>query len=96
MKLCIFAVYDQKAGAYLPPFFLPEVAMAIRTFGDCINDEKHQWGLHPEDYTLFHLGDWNNVSAEFSTILKTKSLGVGTEYIMEIEKQMQPRLQGVE
>jgi len=52
----IFSIFDGKAMAYLPPFCLPEVGMASRTFGDCVNSADHQFGLHPEDYTLFQIG----------------------------------------
>jgi len=55
----IFCVWDDKAKAYLPPFFLPEVGMAVRVFGDCINDATHNFGRHPEDYTLFRLGTFD-------------------------------------
>ncbi len=58
MKHLIFSIYDEKAKAYLPPFFLPEKGMAIRTFSDCVNDADHAFGRHPHDYTLFYLGEW--------------------------------------
>ena len=60
MNLGIFTVYDQKAKAYLPPFFLPEEDMAIRVFGDCCNDRDHQFGRHPEDYHLFGIGHFDD------------------------------------
>lgn len=63
MKLQIFAVYDSKAEAYLTPFFLHNIALAIRTFTDCVNDPDHPWGKHPEDYTLFHLGTFYDANA---------------------------------
>lgn len=56
MKHKIFMVYDDKAKAYLPPFFLPEMGQATRAFADCVNDPGHQFGKHPEDYTLFCAG----------------------------------------
>lgn len=62
MKFKCFTVYDDKAKAYLPPFFLPEIAQAVRTFGDCATDPKHEFGKHPEDYTLFQLGDFDSSS----------------------------------
>ena len=58
MKYHMFSVYDEKARAYLPPFILPEIGMATRTFGDCINSEQHQFGKHPSDYTLFKIADF--------------------------------------
>lgn len=56
MRHRAFAVFDQKAVAYLPPFFMPEVGMATRAFGDMINDPGHMFGKHPEDFILYELG----------------------------------------
>lgn len=58
----VFCVYDDKAKAYLPPFFLPEVSQAIRAFGDAAQDSTHDFCKHPEDYTLFQLGTFNSSS----------------------------------
>lgn len=62
MKHKVFVIYDDKAKAYLTPFFLPEVGMAVRAFADCVNNPEHAFGRHPEDYTLFQLGEFNDSS----------------------------------
>lgn len=62
LKTKCFVIYDDKAKAYLPPFFLPEIGMAIRAFGDCVNDPKHNFGAHPADYTLFCTGTFDDRS----------------------------------
>lgn len=62
----IYAVFDVKAKAYLPPFFLPEEGMAIRTFTNCCQDDNHQFGRNPEDFTLFSLGDFNDENGEIT------------------------------
>lgn len=77
----IFTIYDEKAKAYLPPFFLPESGMAIRTFADCINSDSHQFGKHPSDYTLFTLGGWDDTNAELNLLNRSLSLGNGVEFI---------------
>ncbi|AXL15427.1 nonstructural protein [Microviridae sp.] len=77
-----FSIYDTKAGAYLPPFILPREEMAIRTFGDCINAKDHQFSLHPEDYTLFRLGTWDDDTARFTAEGNgPQTLGNGVEFI---------------
>ncbi len=80
MILKIFTIYDEKAKAYLPPFFLPESGMAIRTFKDCINSKEHQFAKNPDDYTLFALGFFNDASASMEPHAP-KSLGNGLTYI---------------
>lgn len=82
----IFSVYDQKALAYLPTFILPEVDMAKRIFGDCINDEGHQFGKHPEDYTLFVLGTFNDRTGELETNPTPMGLGNGVQYVVQSVK----------
>lgn len=79
-KQHVFTVYDQKAEAFLPPFFVPSVGLATRAFTDCINSKDHQFGKHPADYTLFNLGTWNDDDASFDARTK-KSMGNGVEYI---------------
>ena len=79
---CIFSVYDAKAEAYLPPFILPKTEMAQRVFSDCVNSEDHQFGRHPADYTLFHLGTFDDITGEFEPHRNVKqSLGSGVEYV---------------
>lgn len=76
MKLQIFAIYDSKAMAYLPPFFLPNNKMAERSFGEAANSETHQFGKHPADYTLFHIGEFDDATA---TIISAETkIGLGT------------------
>lgn len=62
MKHNIYSVFDTKAGTYTPPFFQHAEPMAIRTFGDCCNDITHTFGKHPEDYTLFCLGTYDDLT----------------------------------
>jgi len=71
-KQVVFVIYDDKAKAYLPPFFLPEMGMGIRTFGDCVNQAGHPFFMHPADYTLFAAGTFDDRSGSFeldSTLL---------------------------
>ena len=68
----IYSIYDEKAKAYLPLFMLPEEGMAVRTFMQCCNDESHEFGRAPGDYTLFHLGTFDDKKCEikYETPLK--------------------------
>ena len=65
MKLNYYAIYDQKAKAYLTPFCMHNDAMAVRGFGDAINDPATRFGQHPEDYLLYQLAEWHDDSGEF-------------------------------
>lgn len=61
----IFAVYDSKANFFGQPFFEGEQASAIRSFGDAVNDASNpanQWNKHPEDFQLFSIGSFDNLT----------------------------------
>lgn len=74
-----FTVYDQKAAAYLPPFILPRAEQALRTFSDCCQSNDHQFGNHPEDYTLFRLGTFNDETGEIVSELAPIVIANGLE-----------------
>ena len=80
MNHLIFTVYDEKAEVYLPPFFVPTLGIATRAFKDCINSPEHQFGKHPHDYTLFHLGEYDDSNSKFG-VSKRKMLGNGVEFL---------------
>lgn len=66
MILKMFSVYDTKAQFFGNPFFDQMSASAIRSFGDAVNknDPTNNWYLHPEDYQLFCIGEFNNLTGE--------------------------------
>lgn len=93
MKYHMFSVYDEKAKAYLPPFILPEVGMATRTFGDCVNNEEHQFGMHPEDYTLFEIAIFDDESANIGGDKKTITNGI--ELVEEQPRNLKQMLKDI-
>lgn len=89
MKHNVFAIYDSKANAYLPPFFLPTVAMAVRVFSDCVNSDSHQFGLHPQDYTLFHLGIWDDATSAFDKLDHKRAVHNGNELVRLVDDEIE-------
>lgn len=69
----MMAVYDHKALAHLPPFFSATVAVAVRGVTGAANTPGHQIHTNPEDYTLYHLGTYDDEHATFE-IFKEKKL----------------------
>ncbi len=92
MILKIFTIYDVKAGAYLPPFYLPQEGMATRTFQDCVNDENHAFSKNPGDYTLMSLGQFDDVKG-ISKSHPPKSIGNGLEFIQYEKEENQGELE---
>ena len=64
MKYSIYAVYDVKCEAYMTPFFIGSDAQAIRSFKDAIENPELPFGKHPEDFTLFQIGHFNDHDGE--------------------------------
>ena len=61
----IFSVWDSKGMFYSSPFMFENVGHAIREFGDAANSDKSYISKHPEDYTLFELGMFDNLTAKY-------------------------------
>lgn len=80
MKHYIFSIHDQKAEAFIAPFTLPKMAMAVRSFKHCVNSPEHQFGAHPQDFTLFVLGVFDDNTGKFDISTAPESLGNGVEF----------------
>lgn len=65
MKLMVFSIFDSKAKAYNTPFFMPQRGQAMRSFGDLVCDEKSAISVHPEDYSLFQVGLYDDENGMF-------------------------------
>lgn len=61
-----FSVHDKAAGAFLPLFFCRSKGEAIRSFSSAVSDEKHQFGMHKGDFTLYACGAFDDVSGLLS------------------------------
>lgn len=80
MMLKIFAVYDSQLGAFFTPFFMAHEALAKRAFRAIANDPASQICQHPQDFTLFELGEWNDATGEFGMYPKHVNHGLAGGY----------------
>ena len=80
MKLQVIAIYDSKAKCYSAPMTFVALGTATRAFEDEVNNPQSPYNKHPEDYTLFHLGEFDDQSAQFSPLETPYSLGVATVF----------------
>lgn len=69
MKIKIVAVRDIKVEAFGQPQFVASIAAALRSFGDQVNDvaSKSNLSLHPEDFELYELGEYDDATGLFVT-----------------------------
>lgn len=85
MKWMMFSIFDRASGAYDRPFVQRSENEAMRSFGDICMDDKHPIGQHPEDYTLYHVGIWNDNTAVIEPGDATKVMN-GAEAVSFFEK----------
>lgn len=65
MILKIFTMRDEKAELFIRPFFMPNLALAVRAIEGAGRDPEHAFAKHPQDFILYELGTWDEEHAEF-------------------------------
>lgn len=80
MILAMFTVFDSKAQAYLPPFFVTNAAVAKRSFTQAANDENHDFSRYAGDYSLFELGTFDDSTAQTTLHTAPINLGLAQNY----------------
>jgi len=67
MKRVVVAVFDSATGTFGQPFFVPAEGAAVRSFRDEVNRSAADNSLfmHPEDYTLYALGKYDDEEGTF-------------------------------
>lgn len=76
----VFSVYDSKAQTYCTPFFSVNTSTAMRDFAHAANDKGTDLYKFSLDYTLFHIGSFNEETAEI-TVQIPVNLGTANQFI---------------
>lgn len=66
-KLVIFSIFDKKAVAYNQPFYYHQKGQAIRALQDNVNEPNSPISKHPEDYALYKIGEFDDLSGEIKS-----------------------------
>lgn len=85
MKLQIYSIYDSKVGAFVTPVFLRSRGEAIRSIVEAVNNPAPNNNIekYPADYTLFHLGEFDDETGLVQSFETPVSLGVAQEFKQE-------------
>jgi len=62
----VYSVFDQKAEAFLQPFYSVSHGTAVREFTAAVQTTEHQFQKFSEDYVLFDLGEFDEATGIFS------------------------------
>lgn len=76
----VFAIYDSKAEAHLPPFTSLTTAVAIRQFQATVANLESDFARFPADYTLFELGTWDQLDGQIQMYEAKMNLGTALEH----------------
>lgn len=68
MILEMYSVLDKAVGTFLPPVFVRARGEMLRSFMDAVNDDKHQFSRHLDDYYLYYLGRFDDVGGRFDVV----------------------------
>lgn len=74
-----YTIYDSKVEAYMKPFFAMSDGDALRSFVDAINSPDSPFFRHPDDYTLFQIGVYDDTHAELKSTTAV-SLGCAIQF----------------
>lgn len=81
MKVIACSVFDVKASAYMGPFFVPNVNIARRSFGDAVLDSSTGISKHPADYKLYQVGVFDDNAGVFEAYTKPEFLANASDFL---------------
>lgn len=65
MRYILISIYDSASGAYSRPECAAAAPAALRGFRDLVNSKEGAVSKHPDDFTLFELGSFDDNSGKF-------------------------------
>lgn len=68
----MLSVFDVKAGCYARPVAMLSDAVGVRAFQDAVNDKSTEYAKHPEDYSIFNVGTFDDSTGEFTSSKPTQ------------------------
>lgn len=80
MKIQVFSVFDAKQGIYGQPNLLLNRATAERAFMQSVLDPQSNIAQHPEDFTVFHIGEYDDETAKFTNLPTPEPIGTALEF----------------
>lgn len=81
VNLQAFSIRDSKAELWIQPFFSPTIATACRQFGEVCNEPNENFHKHSDDYTLFHIGTFDQDEGTFTPLSSNTNLGLATSFL---------------
>lgn len=81
MMMVVLAVRDKATEAFGRPMFVLARGQGVRSFSDEVNRKAPDNSLnqHPEDYSLWELGSYDDSSAKFTLLPEPRKIADGLD-----------------
>lgn len=85
MVQLVCAVFDQAAGVFGRPIFVAALGLASRSFADEVNrvGDGNSMNAHPQDFSLFHLGSFDDESGRLVSLEAPRRLSTASEVMLK-------------
>jgi len=89
----IYSVYDSKGEFFDKPFIQRNAADAVRGFEMAVNgDHDSMIKRFPADYTLFEIGEWDDMTG--TAVMHSAKINLGTG--LQLQKDKKAPIQGIQ
>lgn len=95
MNLNFYAIYDKATNAYMRPFVLQSDGQALRMFTDEAVKADSDISKHPEDYSIFRIGSWDDNTGEILAC-EPKCIGRAHELAAKTRERSESQMELVE
>lgn len=85
----MIAIHDAKSESFGRPLFVRAYGEAERSFRDVVNDGKSDYAKHPEDFTLFEVGSFDDATGVLVGLAAPRSLGTAVAFVVTDPAQLQ-------
>lgn len=74
MQTKAYSIKDKKAEIFHPPFYKNTHGEAERAFHQLVNDEKSTIHKYPEDFELYYVGEFNDITGQLKAASNPESI----------------------
>lgn len=82
----VMTIYDKKSELWFNPQAWQSIGEAVRAFGDICRDGESALAAHPEDYSLWCVGDFDERTGKLTVLDRPTSHADGFDYAKESGK----------
>lgn len=81
MKMQVYAIQDLKVGGFANPVTTINDAVMRRMFHTIVTDVGSVVNKYPEDYTVFHIAEFDTETAQFTNNTTPRLIANGMEFL---------------